>query len=99
VDDKGEEILEVKANWEIEIAASADNIFKPITFESINEQLRKTEAVRLKKIMEDREKKRQEALKREQEQKGGLGGFASGMSSMKGAVNSIGGASGNTNRW
>ena len=99
VDDKGEEILEVKANWEIEIAASADNIFKPITFESINEQLRKTEAVRLKKILEDREKKRQEALKREQEQKGGLGGFASGMSSMKGAVNSIGGASGNTNRW
>ncbi len=91
VDPKGEELIEVKANWEIEIAIDANNLFKPITFESINEQLRKTEAVRLQKILEDREKKRQEALKREKEQQGGgLGGFSSGMSSMKSAVNSVG---------
>ena len=91
VDDKGEEIMEVKENWEMEITADMNSIFKPITFESINEQLRKTEAVRLKKILEDREKKRQEQLKKEKEQQGGgLGGFASGMGSMKGAVNSVG---------
>jgi hypothetical protein len=91
VDPKGEELIEVKANWEIEIAIDANNLFKPITFESVNEQLRKTEAVRLQKILEDREKKRQEALKREKEQQGGgLGGFSSGMSSMKSAVNSVG---------
>ena len=91
VDPKGEELIEVKANWEIEIAIDANDLFKPITFESINEQLRKTEAVRLQKILEDREKKRQEALKREKEQQGGgLGGFSSGMSSMKSAVNSVG---------
>ena len=90
VDDKGEEIMEVKANWEIEITANMNTIFKPITFESVNEQLRKTEAVRLKKVLEDREKKRQEKAKKEKEQQGGgLGGFASGMSSMKGAVNSV----------
>ena len=91
VDPKGEELIEVKANWEIEIAIDANDLFKPITFESVNEQLRKTEAVRLQKILEDREKKRQEALKREKEQQGGgLGGFSSGMSSMKSAVNSVG---------
>ncbi len=90
VDDKGEEIMEVKENWEMEIVADMNSIFKPVTFESLNEQLRKTEAVRLKKILEDREKKRQEQLKKEKEQSGGLGGFASGMSSMKGAMNAVG---------
>jgi hypothetical protein len=48
-----------------------------------------TEAVRLQKVLEDREKRRQEALKREKEQGGGLGGFSSGMSSMKSAVGSM----------
>lgn len=92
VDEKGEEIMEVKANWEIEVVADMNKIFAPITFESVNEQLRKTEAVRLKKILEDREKRRLEALKKEQEAEGGgLGGFASGMGSMKSAVSSMGG--------
>lgn len=95
VDENGEEIMEVKANWEVEITADMNVLFKPITFESINEQLRKTEAVRLKKILEDREKKRQEKAKQEQQQQGGgLGGFSSSMGSMKGAVNSIGGMGG-----
>ena len=91
VDDKGEEIMSVKANWEVEINADMRKIFAPITFESVNEQLRKTEAARLKKILEEREKKRLEALKREQESQngGGLGGFGSGMSSMRGAVGSV----------
>ena len=91
VDDKGEEIMSVKANWEVEINADMKKIFAPITFESVNEQLRKTEAARLKKILEEREKKRLEALKREQESQngGGLGGFGSGMSSMRGAVGSV----------
>lgn len=91
VDPKGEELIEVKANWEIEIGINMNDLFKPITFESVNEQLRKTEAVRLQKLLEDREKRRQEALKREKEQQGGgLGGFTSGMSSMKSAVNAVG---------
>lgn len=95
VDDRGEEIMEVKANWEVEITANMNDIFKPITFESVNEQLRKTEAVRLKKVLEEREKKRQERLKQEQQQKsGGLGGFSSGMGSMRGAVSSVGGSGG-----
>lgn len=95
VDENGEEIMEVKANWEIEITADMNELFKPITFESINEQLRKTEAVRLKKILEDREKRRIEKAKQEQQQQGGgLGGFSSSMGSMKGAVNSIGGMGG-----
>lgn len=98
VDENGEEVFEVKANWEVEITVDMNSLFKPITFESVNEQLRKTEAVRLKKILEDREKRRQEALKKEQEQGGGLGGFASGMSSMKSAASSIGGSSGGFGR-
>lgn len=91
VDSNGEELMEVKANWEVEITADMNEVFKPITFESVNEQLRKTEAARLKKVLEEREKKRQEKLKKEQEQKGGgLGGFSSGMGSMKNAMNSMG---------
>ena len=91
VDEKGEEIMSVKANWEVEISANMNTIFTPITFESVNEQLRKTEAVRLKKILEEREKRRQEALKQEQEgqNSGGLGGFGAGMGSMRGAVGSV----------
>lgn len=91
-DDKGEEIIEIKANWDVEIAMDMNNIFKPITFESVNEQLRKTEAIRLQKVLEEREKKRQEALKREKEKEGGggLGGFSSSMGSMKSAVGAVG---------
>ena len=91
VDEKGEEIMSVKANWEVEISANMNTIFAPITFESVNEQLRKTEAARLKKILEEREKKRLEAIKREQESQngGGLGGFGAGMGSMRGAVGSV----------
>lgn len=90
VDDKGEEIMSVKANWEVEVNADMGKIFAPITFESVNEQLRKTEAVRLKKILEEREKRRIEQLKKEQEsQGGGLGGFSSGMGSMRSAVGSV----------
>ena len=83
--------MSVKANWEVEISANMNTIFAPITFESVNEQLRKTEAARLKKILEEREKKRLEALKREQESQngGGLGGFGAGMGSMRGAVGSV----------
>lgn len=92
VDPKGEELIEVKANWEIEIAIDMNQLFRPITFESVNEQLRKTEAVRLQKVLEDRAKKREEARKRELEQQsgGGLGGFSSGMGSMKNAMNTGG---------
>ena len=83
---------EVKANWEIEVKADMNKLFAPITFESVNEQLRKTEAVRLKKILEEREKKRIEELKRQQQgEGGGLGGFTSSMGSMKSAVSSMGG--------
>lgn len=92
VDERGEEIIEVKANWEIEVKADMNQLFAPITFESVNEQLRKTEAVRLKKLLEDREKRRQEELKRQQQgEGGGLGGFTSSMGSMKSAVSSMGG--------
>ena len=92
VDERGEEIMEVKANWEIEVKADMNKLFAPITFESVNEQLRKTEAVRLKKILEEREKRRIEELKRQQEgEGGGLGGFTSSMGSMKSAVSSMGG--------
>lgn len=95
VDERGEELMEVKANWEIELSIDMSSLFKPITFESVNEQLRKTEAVRLKKVLEEREKKRQERLKQEkQQQGGGLGGFSSGMGSMRGAMNSVGGGGG-----
>lgn len=95
VDERGEELMEVKANWEIELSIDMNTLFKPITFESVNEQLRKTEAVRLKKVLEEREKKRQERLKQEkQQQGGGLGGFSSGMGSMRGAMNSVGGGGG-----
>lgn len=92
VDDKGEEIIEIKANWEVEITLDMNNIFKPITFESVNEQLRKTEAIRLQKVLEERAKKREEARKREMEQNsgGGLGGLSSGMGSMRNAVSSVG---------
>lgn len=91
VDPKGEELIEIKANWEIEIAIDMNELFEPITFESVNEQLRKTEAVRLQKVLEERAKKREEARKRELEQQngGGLGGFSSGMGSMKNAMNSV----------
>ena len=44
-------------------------------------------------------KKRQERLKQEQQQKsGGLGGFSSGMGSMRGAVSSVGGSGGGMHR-
>lgn len=92
IDEKGEEIIEIKANWDVEIVMDMNTLFKPITFESLNEELRKTEAVRLQKVLEEREKRRQEALKREKEAQsgGGLGGFSSGMGSMKNAMNSVG---------
>lgn len=99
VDDKGEEIIAVKANWEVEVGLDMNQIFAPITFEMVNEQLRKTEAVRLEKILEDRAKKRREAAEKEQNKGGGLGGFSSGMSSMRGAVSSAVNNSGSSHRY
>ena len=76
----GEEVFTTKANWEFEIDVDMDQLFAPITMQSIIDMLNDREDARLKKLAEDMAKKRQEEQKKghdhgQQNSGMGFGGF------------------------
>lgn len=78
----GEELIAIKVNWEIELDADMSQIFAPITFESVNEQLRKMEAIRLEKLLEERAKRELEE-RNKGSKSSGMGGFGGGLGGLK----------------
>ncbi len=64
----GEELFTTKANWEFELDIDMDEVFRPVTMQSIMQMLEDRETARLKKLAEEQAKKR-----KEQEQSGNHG--------------------------
>ena len=60
VNDKGEDTFATKANWEMELEADMTKIFAPVTMESLIKMLDEREEQRVKKWLEEQEKKRSE---------------------------------------
>jgi hypothetical protein len=79
--EEGLEIITTKENWEFDLEVDMDQLFAPITMETIIKMLNDREDERLKKLAIDEAKKRQEEAKRGNNQNSGMGfGGFGGMS-------------------
>ncbi len=57
VPDSGNELIAMKANWDIEITVDMAALFRPVEIGDIREQLRKQELLRAERLIEERIKK------------------------------------------
>jgi hypothetical protein len=96
--EEGVEAITTKANWEFDIDVDMDQLFAPVTMESVIQMLNDREDERLKKVYEERQKKRQEEANRQNQNNNSMGfGGMGGMGGMGGLGGSTGGRSTNTN--
>lgn len=65
--ERDEEVIATKMNWDVEIMADMNRMFAPVTMQSLIRQLDARESVRLVKFYEDQRKRREEEKRREQE--------------------------------
>ena len=70
--DNGNDMMTMKANWEIEINVDMNDLFKPIDIYDIRKQIEQQEQLRYKRWLEEQEKK--QAQRREQEMQNFRGG-------------------------
>ena len=81
VNDKGEDTFVTKANWEMELEMDMNRIFAPMTMEALIKMLDEREEQRIKKWLEEQEKKRAENRNNDHNHNssgGGFGGFGGG---------------------
>ena len=89
--DKGEELFTTKANWEFELDVDMDNVFKPITMQSIIDMLDDREQARLKKLAEEQAKKQKENQHDDHNHSSTSGfGFGGMGSSIRSGINATG---------
>lgn len=109
--DDGIETITTKENWEFDIDVDMDKLFAPVTMESIVKMLNDREDERLKKLAEERAKKRQEEQNKKNQNSGnmgmggmgglgGLGGMGGGTTGglRSGTSSGMGGMGGNLRR-
>ncbi len=65
--DRDEEVISTKMNWDVEIVADMNRMFAPITMQSLIRQLDARESVRLVKYYEEVRKKREEEKRRKEQ--------------------------------
>ena len=78
--ERDEEVIPTKMNWDVEIRADMNRMFAPMTMQSLIRQLDARESVRLVKYYEEMRKKREEERRRKEEgvrnnSGGAFGGF------------------------
>jgi len=80
VDDQGADTFATKTNWEFEIRMDMNELFAPVTMESLIELLDKREQQRLQKEIEERAKNPDRGRKNDEHNHGGSssGGFGMG---------------------
>ena len=89
--DKGEDLFVTKANWEMELSIDMNKLFAPITMQSLIKTLDDREAQRIKKLEEERAKKKQTEQGHDHNQQNSGGGFGfGGMGSAMGGLSSGG---------
>lgn len=92
VDESGVEEITTKVNWELIFDLYMDEIFSPVTMEKLKEKIARNEAVREKKMAEDRAKRAKE--KPTQSSGMGIGSAVGGMSGgVGGMTTGMGGSS------
>ena len=77
------ETFAIKANWESEITIELDEMFAPVTMESLQQMLDARESVRLRKQLEEDAKRRKEKENEHDHDSGGFGMGGIGTSSMR----------------
>jgi hypothetical protein len=87
----GIETITTKANWEFDIEVDMDQLFKPITMESVIQMLNDREDERLKKLAEEAAKKRRENKNQSGQSGQNSGGFGFGGFGGMGGGSSTGG--------
>ncbi|MBO7189463.1 MAG: Ig-like domain-containing protein [Alistipes sp.] len=97
----GVELITTKENWEYDLEVDMDQLFAPVTMESLIKLLNDKEDERLKKLAEEMAKKRKEQSKTQNSNSsgmgfGGMGGGLGGMGGGFGGNTSGGGFGGNT---
>lgn len=65
--ERDEEVISTKMNWDVEIVADMNRLFAPVTMQSLIRQLDARESVRLVKYYEEQRKKREEEKRRKEE--------------------------------
>jgi hypothetical protein len=98
--EEGLEVITTKENWEYDLEVNMDELFAPVTMESLIKLLNDREDERLKKLAEEEAKKRKEASKNNNQSSGmgfggmggmgGLGGLGGGTGGMR-TTNTMGG--------
>jgi hypothetical protein len=72
--DKGEDTFVTKANWEMELAIDMNNLFAPITMQSLIKTLDDREEQRIRKLEEERAKNKQNEKGHNHDNQGSSGG-------------------------
>ncbi len=96
----GVELITTKENWEYDLEVDMDNLFAPVTMESLIKLLNDKEDERLKKLAEEEAKKRKQESNKKSNQGtgmgfGGMGGALGGLGSgSTGGLGSMGGSTG-----
>ncbi|MBO7263934.1 MAG: Ig-like domain-containing protein [Alistipes sp.] len=95
------ELITTKENWEYDLEVDMDQLFAPVTMESLIKLLNDKEDERLKKLAEEEAKKRKEQSKTQNSNSsgmgfGGMGGGLGGMGGGFGGNTTGGGFGGNT---
>ena len=87
----GVELITTKENWEYDLEVDMDNLFAPVTMESLIKLLNDKEDERLKKLAEEVAKKRKQESNKKSNQSSGMG-----FGGMGGALGGLGGMGGGT---
>lgn len=69
IPESGNEMIAMKANWDIEITVDMADLFKPVDIMDIREQLRKQELLRAQRLIEERIKKAQQQQQQQNTQR------------------------------
>ena len=89
--ENGEDTFVTKANWEMELTIDMNTLFAPVTMQSLIKTLDDRETQRIRKLEEERAKKKQTEQGHDHNQQGSSGGFGfGGMGSAMGGVSSGG---------
>ena len=92
--DEGVETITTKENWEFDLDVDMDQLFAPVTMESLVQMLNDREDERLKKLAEEEAKKRRENAGKQNGNQGSSSGMGFGGMGNMGGLGGLGGSTG-----
>ena len=92
VNAEGESTFATKKNWEVELDIDMNELFAPITMQSLVEQLEQQEMQRVSKYLEEQQKRKNSGQDQQGQQQSsgmGFGGFGSGSGGLGGMMGNM----------